>query len=261
MSSTNSRAIQTPPPRPVPRVGDLTATWLIARRGALESLHDTMTVAVSSVFALAVPLALVVAVLLPFAEKREDVGSLGMAISTYLLVVGLMPSTGSIGVASGMFAGEKEKGSLLPLLASPASNRAIFAGKILGAVLPSLLFAAIAELSYLVEISLIFGLPAWRLLPIPLSIALLALIPANAVLGAAVASLVSSRVGTYQSAQMIAGLAVVPFTGALFALAFQMQSWGPALLVGAVAGLFALDLVLIAISAATWRREEVMAKR
>jgi ABC-type Na+ efflux pump permease subunit len=256
-------SISARPPRDVVHPGDLTTIWLIARRGALESLRDQMTFAISAVFSLVIPFLIVLVVIRPLADQTgvEAAGTLGTVIASYLLIVGLMPSSGSIGIASGMFAGEKEQGSLLPLLASPASNRAIFAGKVLGAVLPALLYAAIAETSYLVEIWLLLGAPTLRLLPLGLSFAMVALVPANAVLGAAMASLVSSRVRTYQSAQMISGLAVYPVMGVLFGLAIQMQRWGPGYLVLTVAGLIALDLLLVVFSAATWRREEVMARR
>jgi ABC-type transport system involved in multi-copper enzyme maturation permease subunit len=256
-------ASSTRAPRDVVRPGDLGTTWLIARRGALESLRDQMTVSMSAVFSLAVPLIIVLLVIRPMAQQTGAGGArvLGGLIASYLLVVGLMPSSGSIGIAAGMFAGEKEHGSLLPLLASPASNRAIFAGKVLGAVLPAMLFAAVAVIGYLAEIWLLLGGSTLRLLPLPLSAALVALVPANAVLGAAVASLVSSRVRTYQNAQMISGLAVVPVMGGLFSLSIQMQRWGPGSLAIAVGGLVAIGLLLIVVSAATWQREEVMARR
>jgi ABC-type Na+ efflux pump permease subunit len=250
-------------PREVVWPGDLRTTWLIARRGALESLRDHMTMGVSVVFSLAVPLVIVMLVVRPLAHRSgaEAAGVVGTLIASYLLVVGLMPSSGSIGIAAGMFAGEKEQGSLLPLLASPASNRAIFAGKVLGAVLPALLYAALADTTYLAEIWLLLGGRTLQLVPLALSIAMVALVPANAVLGAAVASLVSSRVRTYQSAQMLSGLAVFPVTGALFGLAIQMQRWDPVYLFIAVAVLLALDTLLVMLSAATWQREEVMARR
>ena len=139
--------------------GDLQTAWLIARRGAIESLRDRMTAIVSATWSLAVPFLLVLLVIRPQASLvgAEARGALGGLLAIYLLVVGLMPTSGSIGIASGMFAGEKEQGTLLPLLATPASNRAIFAGKVLGAVLPALLYATIAEISYLAEISLSLG--------------------------------------------------------------------------------------------------------
>ncbi|HUX86890.1 MAG TPA: hypothetical protein VMW65_07800, partial [Chloroflexota bacterium] len=188
-------------------------------------------------------------------------GGFGGVVAVYLLVVGLMPASGAIGIASGLFAGEKEQGRLLPLLATPVSNQSIFAGKVLGAVLPALLYAGVAEVSYLTEIGLLVGMPTLRQLPLVLAFAMLALVPADAILGAVVASLVSSRVRTYQSAQMLTSLALVPIMGALFGLAIQMQRWGPWGLVIVVAVLVALDVLLVVVSAATWRREEVMAHR
>jgi len=245
------------------RPGDLGTIWLIARRGAIESLRDRMTVGVSSVSSLAIPLFVVLLAVRPEASQigAHPGAALGRLIASYLLVVGLMPSTGSIGIAAGLFAGEKEQGSLLPLLASPASNRAIFAGKVLGAVLPALLYSAIAEISYLVDIWRVLGASALTSLPLALAGAMIALIPVNAVLGATVASLVSSRVRTYQSAQMLASLALFPLMGGIFALTARLQLLGAPYLLIEVVVLIALEAALVAVSAATWRREEVMARR
>lgn len=242
---------------------DLQTTWLIARRAAVESLRDRMTVVVSLMWALVVPMLIVLLEIRPQASHGDVAGrgGLGALVTIYLFVVGLMPAGGAIGIASGLFAGEKEQGSLLPLLATPASNQAIFAGKVLGAVLPALLYAGLAELSYLGEIGLLVGTSTFGLLPLVLSLTMVALVPADALLGAVVASLVSSRVRTYQSAQMLTSLALVPIMGALFGLATQMQHWGPLSLVIAVGFIIALDVVLVVLSAATWQREEVMARR
>jgi ABC-type Na+ efflux pump permease subunit len=254
-------ALPLAPPRAVTGVGDLRVAWLIARRGATESLRDRMTVGVNLFFALVVPFIIVFSIVLPQANRGGDLARLGTSIALFLLVVGLMPTNGAIGVASGLFAGEKEQGNLLPLLATPASNRAIFAGKVLGAVLPTLLFASVAEANYLAEIWLLLGGPMVRLLPLAYSVAMVAMVPANAVFGAALASLVSSRVRTYQSAQMLTSLVAFPVMAALFGLASQMQRWGAWTLLAGVAAIAVLDVVLVVLGAATWRREEVMARR
>ncbi len=256
-----TEVLQPAPPRPITRVGDLSMAWLIARRGAIESLRDRMTVGVSLIFALVVPCVLVLSIVRPQAVRDGDVARVGASIALFLLVVGLMPTNGAIGVASGLFAGEKEQGNLLPLLATPASNRAIFAGKVLGAVLPALVFAAVAEANYLVEIWLLLGMSTVRLLPFAFSVAMVAMVPANAVFGAALASLVSSRVRTYQSAQMLTSLVSFPVMAILFGLASQMQRWGAgALLIGIVA-IVVVDVLLVVLGAATWRREEILARR
>lgn len=249
--------------------GTSATAWLIARRGALESLRDRSTMVANTFFALVIPALLAVLVVRPQAAQAAQAAhaaggkeaALGTAMAAYLLVVGLLPSSGSVGIAAGVFAGEKEQGNLAPLLATPASNVAIFAGKVLGAVLPALLYAMVAELVYLGVVALTSGADKLRLLPPALSLAMLACVPAVAVLGAAVASLISSRVRTYNGAQVLTSLALLPIMAALFSLAFMMREWGAPALLAAVASLLLLDALLIALGAATWRREEVMAQR
>ena len=100
-----------------------------------------------------------------------------------------------------------------------------------------------------------------RLLPPALSLVMVVLVPIYAVLGATVASLVSSRVRTYQSAQMVSSLVLLPIMAVLIGLAFAMERWGALPLALTVVGLIALAVVLILLAAATWRREEMMARR
>jgi ABC-type Na+ efflux pump permease subunit len=259
--SSATQAFPIDPRREAVGIGDWLATWLIARRGALESLRDRTTLGVSLIWALLVPFVLALTLIRPQAERAGDVARLGSSIAIFLLVVGLMPTSGSIGIAAGLFAGEREQGNLLPLLATPASNRAIFAGKVLGAVLPALLYAAVAEANFLGELWLLLGGTAIRALPLAFSVAMVALVPGNAVLGAAVASVVSSRVRTYQSAQMLTSLVMFPIMAALFALAAQMQRWGAWALLAGVLAIVVLDVFVVVLGAATWRREEVMARR
>src|SRR5215467_367439 len=107
-----------------PRPSDLQLTLLIGRRAALESLRDRTTRIVSILFVLVFPLGMVLAVLRPIASgagpQRDQ--ALAATLAIYLLMVGLLPTNGAVSIAAGQFAGEKEQGSLAPLLASPASN-------------------------------------------------------------------------------------------------------------------------------------------
>jgi ABC-type Na+ efflux pump permease subunit len=241
---------------------DARATLLIARRAALESLRDRTTLISSAVFSLGLPLLWVLLVIRPVAQSSHTApAALGSLITIYLLIVGLLPTSASTGVAAGQFAGEKEQGNLAPLLASPASNMAIFGGKILGAVLPALVYAAIAEISYLIEIAAFTGVDTLRLLQPALALAMVALVPVIAIFGAAVAAVISSRVRTYQTAQTLASLALLPVFFVFFAVTTQLQSWGALALLAGVAVFAAADVALIAFAAATWRREEVLAKR
>ena len=64
---------------------------------------------------------------------------------------------------------------------------------------------------------------------------------------------VSSRVRTYQSAQMLTSLALLPVMAGLFGLVLRMQSWGSISLAIGVGALVALDVLLVVVGAASWR--------
>jgi ABC-type Na+ efflux pump permease subunit len=238
-------------------------TWLIARRAATEALRDRLSLVVGLFFALVVPLGVLVLAVRPMAADavREAGPVLGGGLPFYLLVVGVLPAFAAVGIAAGQFAGEKERGILTPLLASPASNLAIFAGKVLGAVIPPLMYAAAAELVYTAGVAVLLGPVALGLLPAPLGVATVLLVPAVTCFAAVVASLISSRVRTFNAAQQLGGLALMPVWGLVFALAARLREVGPAALFAAVVALLLLDAALTALAAATWRREEVLAQR
>jgi ABC-type Na+ efflux pump permease subunit len=238
---------------------DATALWLIAWRAALESLNDRLTRLMNVFFALVAPVALLVLVIIPLETAAAEL--VASVIPFYLLVIGTLPAVGAVGIASGQFAGERERGVLTPLLASPASNLAIFGGKVLGSILPPVMYSAIAEAIYIGGIAVLLGPDRLSLLPPALSIALLILVPAATCLAAIVGTLVSSRVRTYNAAQQIAGIVLIPLWGALFALAFRLEDWGVLGLVGIVSSVLLLDVGLVWLAARTWRREEVLSQR
>src|SRR6184192_884239 len=146
-------------------------TWLIARRQMLEAIRDKSTLMMSGMF-LIVQTVLVLISIGPALQDHTAVGlqRAGFLMAFYLLFVGLMPATPAIGIASGVFAGDKERGCLTPLLATPASNVSIFAGKVLGAILPALGISATGILACFGEIALFFGPEKLRFLPLGLTV-------------------------------------------------------------------------------------------
>jgi ABC-type Na+ efflux pump permease subunit len=236
--------------------GAMRMSWLIARRAASEALRDRLTLLVSLFFAIVLPLALVLFVVRPLADSEDAL--LGTVLGVYLLLVGLMPAVSAVGIAAGQFAGEKERGLLTPLLASPASNLAIFGGKVLGAIMPPLSYAVVGDSVYLIGVAVVLGPARLGLIPLALAIAMLVLVPAMTAFAATVASLISSRVRTFNAAQQLAGLVLMPVWGAMLGVAIKLPEWGNAALFSALLGLVLIDVALLAISAATWRREEVL---
>src|SRR5436305_11867349 len=102
-------------PAPPARPREWRSLWLIARRGALESLRDRMTLILSLFFALIFPAFLVLTIVriqVAGAVANGQEGNLGTTLAIYLLTIGLLPTSSAIGVACGQFAGEKEQGSL-----------------------------------------------------------------------------------------------------------------------------------------------------
>lgn len=243
-------------PTPSPPSG-LRVALLIARRAAIESVQDRTTAGLGIFFSFVLPLVLVLTNIRP--QSSDDVRS-GAALAGYLLLVGLLPTSAAVGSAAGQFAGEFEHGTLTPLLASPASNAAIFAGKVLGAVSPALLFAIVAETSYLVGLGLWIDGALGRL-PVGLSLAMIALVLPVAVLAATTASLISSRVRTYNSAQQLSGFALLPIWAIVGVAAFAARDLGAWIMALVVLGMIAADVALLLFGASTWRREEVLARR
>ncbi len=243
--------------------GDLETTWLIAWRAAVEALQDRLSLLMGIGFAVVVPVILVAVVIGPLlADSPPDGEPLpANMLALFLLVVGLLPTISAIGIAAGQFAGEKERGILTPLLASPASNMAIFGGKVLGAIIPPLVYALVADCVYLLGVAVVAGPAEVLLLPLGLSLTMIGLVPAVACFAAAVASLISSRVRTYNAAQQIGGMVLMPVWGVVFTLAAKLSDWGPGGMIGLLATLLLLDVALTALGATTWRREEVLAQR
>jgi ABC-type Na+ efflux pump permease subunit len=244
------------------RASTLQITWLIARRQIGEAVRDRSTLIMSGFFLAFQTLLVLIAVGPALGDHtQKGLSNAGILLAFFLLFVGLMPATPAVGIASGAFAGDKERGSLMPLLVTPASNTAIFVGKVLGAILPALAYAAIGILVYFAEISLLYGPHTLALFPIGFSVLIVLLIPAIVLFSTALASMLSSRVRTFQAAQNYSSLILVVLWFGLGALFFLASAWGLWAFASAVIGVYIVAVLLMVLSAATWRREEVMARQ
>jgi ABC-2 type transport system permease protein len=245
------------------RANPLRVAWVIAWRHIKESLHNRSTY-VMAAFYLLLPLGLVIFTLRPVFQSTPSgppSSEVGAVMVVYLLMAGLLPCMWSVGIAAGAFAAEKEQGSLVPLLATPASNASIFAGKVLGSVLPALTLAVAGVIGYLLEVALILGPRALASLPPAITGLVVLLLPATSLLGAGLSSMISARVNTEQVANQYASLILTFLWLALFVVVLRVAAWGVWAFAGAVAAVFIIACALIAVSAATWQREEVMARR
>lgn len=236
--------------------------WLIARRQIGEGLRSRSTW-ILTLITTAMPLVLLFLSLQTMVQDVQSVknGSAGVQMAFFLLWLGLTTTLPALGIASGAFAGERESGSLAPLLVTPATNLAIFAGKILGAIVPALGTSLLGILLYLLEIGLGFGWSTLMLLPAGLTTLICLLIPAIACFGAGLASLISSRAKTFQAAQNYGSLILTLLWAGLIALILLINELGIWGFITIEAGLYVLDVLLVVLSAVTWRREEALARQ
>ena len=240
----------------------LPTVWLIARRQLVEALWTRSSLVMFGV-SLVISTFIIWSTLQPNLHDHSPSGQfvIGNTLAFLLLLVALLNAQPAVGIAAGVFAGDKERGCLLPLLATPASNTALLAGKVLGAVIPALLYTTAGIIIYLVEVVLLFGTSTLALMPPGLSIAVVAFIPALLIFAATIACLISSRVATFQSAQTYSSLittALWLIFGALVFVAAFFALWIFAL---GVLVAYLLDGLLIVMAARTWQREEVMAQQ
>jgi len=134
---------------------------------------------------------------------------LAFTLAPMFLILPIM--TASI-IGSDSFVGEKERKTMESLLYTPATDRELFLGKMLAAVVPAVLISWGAFIVYALILNLIggsvmgrvwFPTPAWW----PL---ILWVTPAVAVLGMLGAVLVSARVNTFMEAYQTTGVLILP---------------------------------------------------
>jgi len=238
----------------------LPAIWLVARRQLVEALWTRSSLVMFGV-SLVINTFIVWSTLQPQNQSPNGHSAIGNTLAFLLLFVALLNSQPAVGIAAGVFAGDKERGCLLPLLATPVSNTALLAGKVLGAVIPALLYTVAGIIIYLIEIILLFGPATLAFMPLGLSLAIIAFIPALLIFAATVASLISSRVATFQSAQTYSSLITTGLWLIFGALVFVAAFFTLWIFVLGVLIAYMLDGLLIILAARTWQREEVMAKQ
>jgi ABC-2 type transport system permease protein len=115
-------------------------------------------------------------------------------------------------IAADSFVGEKERNTLEPLLATPISDGQLFMAKLCTAVVPAVVGTWVGMTLFGVLVlggsgtyfpKYIFTDPDWLF-------SALVIVPLMALLAAAIAALISTRVATYRSAYQLNGLVALP---------------------------------------------------
>ncbi len=173
-----------------------------------------------------------------------------------MMIVGFFPLAGSLVIALDTFVGEKERGSIEPLLNTPLTDWQIYVGKLLAAIVPCLAGSYLGMGVYLSGLALQrVALPEW-----PLTVLILVLTSVQAVVMVSGAVVVSSQATSVRASNLLSGFIILPI-----ALLVQGESvlmfWGTyATLWWAVLGLVVLSILLVRVGLAHFKREELLGR-
>ncbi len=173
-----------------------------------------------------------------------------------LMIVGFFPISVSLVIALETFVGEKERGSIEPLLNSPLKDWQLYLGKLLSATIYPLLSSYTGMGVYLVGLFL-NDIP-WP--PFDVLALIIVLTTVQAFVMVAGAVVVSSQATSVRAANLLASFIIIPV-----ALLVQAESllmfWGTyASLWWAVFGLIVLGVLMARVGLAHFQREELLGR-
>jgi len=179
----------------------------------------------------------------------------------FLLLFLIIPVTGAMAIAAHSIVGEKQARTLEPLLATPVTTVELLVAKVLGALLPTVAIAAAGLVLYFAGIASLAEPGVARSMASMRTIVLIALVgPGAALVSLQTAIVVSSRVNDARTAQQFGVLIILPLS-ALLVAQFIGRLWLSASALALIAaGLFAVWLILIALSVALFDRETILTR-
>lgn len=232
--------------------------WLIARRELVDQLRDWRVLIPMIVLTAFFPYLMTVAAQTAISYINQYGAELiGERLLPFLiLVVGFFPVTVSLVVALEAFVGEKERGTIEPLLTSPMADWHLYMGKLMAGTIVPLVVSYIGIALYM------FGL--WRQgINWPeagFTIQTLALTAVQTVLMVSAAIVISTQSTTVRAANLLASFIVIPV-----ALLIQGESalmfWGTnQVLWLAVLGVAIMSGLLVRLGLVHFKRENLLGR-
>jgi uncharacterized membrane protein SpoIIM required for sporulation/ABC-type transport system involved in multi-copper enzyme maturation permease subunit len=173
-----------------------------------------------------------------------------------LMIVGFFPISVSLVIALETFVGEKERGSIEPLLNTPLKDWQLYLGKLLAATVPPLFSSFIGMTVYLSGLKLQnIAIPE-----LPLLFQIFTITIVQAVLMVSGAVVVSSQATSVRAANLLASFIIIPI-----ALLIQAESvvmfWGNYQTLWLVVfGLVVLTVLFVRVGLAHFQREELLGR-
>lgn len=174
----------------------------------------------------------------------------------------LMPVFVPVLISSQAVAGEKERRTLEPLLASPVTAAEILAGKSLTSLVPSMLITVLAFGVLSVAVDFVCW-PLFHAAVMPNRMWLFGIFvvaPLFAFFGNAIAVIISARVGEARMAQQIAGVVMLPLIGLFGSQVAGFLKAGTSYYAWLAVIVLLLDIVLVLIGIRLFDRERLITK-
>jgi ABC-type Na+ efflux pump permease subunit len=182
-------------------------------------------------------------------EDPEDQVAYALAVFLFAPLAIVVPLTVSSAIGSHTIVGERERGSGEFLAHSPASEREIFVGKMIAALLPGYATAALGFTSYSLVVNVIVGskVGGWFFPTASWWVMMLWIVPPFLALVVALILNISARVTSAAAAQQASALVSLPLI--VVAYGFSTQSLASATTWGGLVGLVAWAAAALAM----WR--------
>jgi uncharacterized membrane protein SpoIIM required for sporulation len=237
---------------------DMGQVWLVASRELRDQLRDWRILFPIIVLTIFFPylMNITARVAVNFVNKYNASLVAERMIPFLLMVVGFFPITVALVVALETFVGEKERGTIEPLLSSPLSDWQLYLGKLIASTVIPLAAAYIGITVYLTAL--------WnggvKIPDVNILIQTLALTAVQAILMVSGAMLISAQSTTVRAANLLASFVIIPV-----ALLVQGESvlmfWGNARTLWlAVIGVAVLAGLIIRLGLAHFKRESLIGR-
>jgi len=201
------------------------------------------------------------ALVMVYQGKGIDVPGAQIALfNTALMYFLLLPAIVPLAIAAYSIVGEKDQGSLEPLLATPITDLELFLGKALSSVLPALVMTWVSFGLFLgIAIPLVGGIPP-HVLTAPWIAAIFGLSPLLALFSVGVTLLVSSRASDARAAYQVSSFAILPAIVPLIIYSSRKTLVSLALvgLEGVV--LIAAAIIVLYFAIRVFRREQILTR-
>lgn len=183
--------------------------------------------------------------------------AVGQTLLFFLLIPVILPTT----VAAYSIIGEREQGTLEPVLTTPATDRELLTGKALAAVLPSVALAWALFVLYLIgAVAVAPQAVVDRVLSADQLVAQLTMAPALAGFAIVVSILISLRSSDIRVAQQLSGLASFPILGLVALASFDVLTPSVPLYLAGAALIGALDVAGWLLAIRLFDRERLLTR-